>query len=351
TVGLRGGWGPRLGPQVWGQADVKSGRDTWYGGYSVDVDAPHLGERRTVTGARTEALDGTAVFVEDVAAHDANALRLSRAVGLSQAVGAGFEVTGRYERGVRMQLDVAPTLSRDAAGLTATWTRARVRAYGRAELRLERGTPELGLAPAPVSRTQRLVSAGGEVEILANLRGSVRANYSDTTNEGALEARLLEGSAGLAWRFESGMVVLRYSIERELQPPSRGGFAEKSLQIVQLMPAVTLGSRFALAAGGSAGWSDAAGNGGLVLSGSLRPSVKVVGGLELAVEVARRSAAPDGGESISDLTALRGEAGYRFNEQMVLALGYTVFGFSGLGLSDGAQDSRDRVYLRAELAY
>ncbi|MHB8877188.1 MAG: flagellar motor protein, partial [Myxococcaceae bacterium] len=47
TVGLMGGWGPRLGPQVWGQADVKSGRDTWYGGYSVDVDAPHLGERRT----------------------------------------------------------------------------------------------------------------------------------------------------------------------------------------------------------------------------------------------------------------------------------------------------------------
>ncbi len=145
------------------------------------------------------------------------------------------------------------------------------------------------------------------------------------------------------------MAVLRYSIDRELPPqlPGRAPFAEKGLQVVSLMPALRLGQRFALAAGGHVGWSDAAGNGGTVLSGTLRPSVKVVGGLELAVEVARRSAALDGGE----LTALRGEAGYRLNEQMMLALGYTVFGFSGLGLSDGAADSRDRVYLRAELAY
>jgi hypothetical protein len=146
---------------------------------------------------------------------------------------------------------------------------------------------------------------------------------------------------------EGGLVLLRYSIERGLPPQTRDAAAETGLQVVSLMPALRLTQRFALAAGLHAGWSGAAGNSGLVLSGSLRPSVKVVAGLELAAEVARRSAAPDGGE----LTALRGEAGYRINEQMLLALGYTAFGFSGLGLSDGAADSRDRVYLRAELAY
>jgi hypothetical protein len=279
------------------------------------------------------------VFVEDVAAHDANALRLSRAVGLSQGIGAGLEVTGRYERGVRTLLDVEPALVRDAGGVTVTWVRERVRAFGRAELRFERG--------AAVSRVQRLAGGGGEVELLPSLRGSLRVNYSDTTNAQALEARLFEGSAGLAWRLEGGMVVLRYSVERELPPLARAGFAEKGLQVVSLMPSLRLGQRFAVAAGAHAGWSYAAGNSALVLSGSLRPSVKVVAGLELAAEVARRSAAPDGGE----LTALRGEAGYRLNEQMMLAVGYTAFGFSGLGFSSDAADSRDRVYLRAELAY
>jgi hypothetical protein len=75
--------------------------------------------------------------------------------------------------------------------------------------------------------------------------------------------------------------------------------------------------------------------------------VKVVGGLELAAEVARRTSAPDGGE----LTALRGELGYRVDDRVLLALGYTAFGFSGLGLSAGSADSQDRVYVRAELAY
>ena len=84
----------------------------------------------------------------------------------------------------------------------------------------------------------------------------------------------------------------------------------------------------------------------LLFSASLRPAVRIVGGLEVAAEVARRSQAADG-----ELTALRGEVGWRFNENFLLAAGFTALGFSGLGLDNGAGERRDRVYLRAEAAY
>jgi hypothetical protein len=75
--------------------------------------------------------------------------------------------------------------------------------------------------------------------------------------------------------------------------------------------------------------------------------VRVWKGLELGAEVARRSSAPGGGE----LTALRGEAGYRFKSQIFVGAGYTAFGFTGTGLDAGAAGSKDRVYLRLEAAY
>ena len=41
--GVRGGWGPTVGPQLWGTAQVRSGEDTWYGGHALDVDGPSAG--------------------------------------------------------------------------------------------------------------------------------------------------------------------------------------------------------------------------------------------------------------------------------------------------------------------
>jgi hypothetical protein len=64
------------------------------------------------------------------------------------------------------------------------------------------------------------------------------------------------------------------------------------------------------------------------------------------VEVARRSSAADG----ESLSSIRGEVGYRVDEGLRFAAGYTVLGFSGLGLS-GETDESDRLYLRAEVAY
>jgi hypothetical protein len=73
--------------------------------------------------------------------------------------------------------------------------------------------------------------------------------------------------------------------------------------------------------------------------------VQVVGGLELSAEVARRSSATDGGE----LTALRGEAGWRFGDRSYVGAGYTLLGFSGPGVTGGPENG-DRLYVRAELA-
>ncbi|RKG74612.1 hypothetical protein, partial [Corallococcus terminator] len=72
-----------------------------------------------------------------------------------------------------------------------------------------------------------------------------------------------------------------------------------------------------------------------------------VGGLEVAVEGARRTSAADG----QGLSSFRTEVAYRLDERLRVALGYTVLGFSGLGLGADSVDAPDRLYLRAELAY
>jgi hypothetical protein len=343
-VGVYGGWGPKLGPLAWLSAEVGRGSEIFYGSYSVDVDGPDFGERRAVTGARTRAADGTMVFVEDVSAHDATAVRLARAVGLSVGSTSGIELSARYERGVRYLLDTAPPLSRDAGGLALTWVRERFRLYARAEARFDRGQALLQPA-SEVERVQRLASAAASWDVAPGLQLSGRMNWSDTIAGGAAEATLLEANAGLAWRIDPAMVVLHYGTERELAPPRRG-FGTRTLRHASVMPSLKLTDRLAIAAGAHLGWSTVDGIGAFVLSGSLRPSVRVIGGLELAAEVARRSAAPDGGE----LSALRGEVGYRFGPDLMLAAGYSALGFTGLGLS--AEDAKqDRLYLRGEATW
>jgi hypothetical protein len=343
-VGVQGGWGPKLGPLAWLSAEVGRGSEIFYGSYSVDVDGPDFGERRAVTGARTRAADGTVVFVEDVSAHDATAVRMARAVGVSVGSPTGIELAARYERGVRHLLDDAPLLRRDAGGLALSWVRQRFRLHARAEARFDRGQSLLRPA-SDVERLQRLASAAGSWDVAPGLQLSGRMNWSDTLAGGVAEATLLEANAGLAWRIDPAVVVLYYGMERELAPPRRG-FGVRTLRRVSLMPSMRFGDRVAIAAGAHLGWSTVDGNGAFVLSGSLRPSVRVIGGLELAAEVARRSAAPEGGE----LDALRGEVGYRFGPDLMLAAGYTALGFTGLGLS--AEDAKqDRLYLRGEATW
>jgi len=344
-LGVRAGYGPSLGPLAWLQGQLPWGADAYYGSYSVDVDGPSFGTSRAVSGARTRLGDTSAVFVEDVAAHDANAVRLSRAVGFSGALAPGFDVSVRYEHGARAPMDGPISLARDAGGVTASYFSDRLRLFGRAELRFERGSPLLGPV-TPVDRRQQVFSAGAEWDVFDNLRASGRVNFSDTRNLGLVEAHLIEGTAGLAWRSADLAAVLRYTLVRELHPPVFGSFGERTFQTISLLPTLK-GARFSLAAGLHLGTSSEAGSTGWVVSGSLRPSVQVWRGLELAVEGAARSAAPDGGS----LYALRGEVGYRIQEQALVAVGYTAFGYSGLGVTEPSQGRQDRLYLRVELSY
>ncbi|MBN1208181.1 MAG: flagellar motor protein [Myxococcaceae bacterium] len=346
TVGLRGGWGPELGPQVWANAAVRRGPEVFYGGYSVDVDGPDFGAGRAVMGARTELGDGTSVFVEEVSAHDANAVRQARAVGFQQALFGGLHVGGRYERGVRHPLDLPSTLTRDGASLFGQLVWERLRVDGRAELRREKGVPVRG-AQLPVDRVQAVVALAAEAVLRRDLSLSGRVNFARTLGAERLEERLLEGSTAVAWRPGPFLLVARYSVTRELLPGPRGAFGDRSLQVFSLLPAVRLGDRLSVAAGVHAGRSSLGGEVAWGWTGTLRPTVRVVGGLETGLEVARRTSAREG----EDLSSLRAEVGYRVDEGLRFAAGYTLLGFSGLGLAGETTDEADRLYLRAEVAW
>ncbi len=345
-LGLRAGWGPLLGPRAWFEASHQRGQDAYYGGYSVDVDGPDLGQGRAVSGARTLVGQGAAVFVEDVAAHDANTVRLSRAVGFSQTTAAGLGFSARYERGGRHPLGADQALERDAGGVAVSWIGTRLRLSARGEVRRETGQPVRG-ATAQVERLQGLLSGAAEAELTDSLRFSGRVNVAHTRANGFLDARFLEATTALVWRIDPAILVARYSARRELSPATRKLFGERTFHTVSLLPALRVGDRFQLGSGLHAAWNSEGGNQSLVLSGSLRPSVRVVGGLELAAEVAARTVSQEG----EQWAAMRGEAGYRFDERIMIAAGYTFFGFTGLGLLEGAEGRADRLYLRAELAY
>ncbi|WP_164018796.1 flagellar motor protein [Pyxidicoccus trucidator] len=346
-VGVHGGWGPDLGPRAWANVESRSGQDVYYGGYSVDVDGPDFGAGRTLTGARTELPDsGTALFVEDVGAHDATTVRLARAVGLQQQVTGSFSMGARYERGVRSLLDVDSALRRDTAGVFGQLLLARLRVEGRVELRREEGTPERG-AQTPVDRLQTVVALAAQAELREDVTASGRVDFSRTVNEEALEARFVEGYAAVAWRPGPWLVVGRYAITRELLPGARAAFGDRALQIFSLLPAVQAGDRVSVGAGLHAGRSSLEDSVRWVWTGTVRPAVRVVGGLEVAAELARRTASPEG----ERLTAVRVEVAYRVDERLRVATGYTLLGFSGLGLTADSSENQDRLYLRAEVAY
>lgn len=328
-LGLRGGWGPVLGPQVWGTVAYSTGNETWYGVQAIDADAPGAGERRLVTGVRQQLDPAMAVFVEDVSAADVDGLRLARAVGLTQKVDDAFTVTARYEHGARALDGLAPDVSRNAGGLTLAYERDALRFFARGEVRDEQGARTL---------RQFVASGGGEWRVHRDVSVTARALWTHSTNEGQLVRRTVDATGAIAWRLGRGALLARYAYQQSWSPA-----LDSRLHVVSLLPTFRISDRFAIGAGAHLGLTSS----GLILAGSVRPSVRIWEGLEVAGEAAARSLAPDGGSWAS----LRAEVGYRFDHRFFVGAGYNAFGFAGTGLDMGATASRDRVYLRTEISY
>lgn len=328
-LGLRGGWGPALGPQVWGNLAWSRGDETWYGVHSLDADAPGAGDRRLVTGVRQQLDANAAVFVEDVSATDVDGLRLSRAVGLTQRLGDAFTLSARYEHGARSLEGLGPDVARNAGGLSLAWERDALRLFARGEVRDELGAWSL---------RQLVASGGGEWRVHRDVSLTARALWTHSVRNDTLVGRNVDATLAAAWRFERGELLARYAWKQSWAPT-----LEQRLHVVSLLPTLRFGDRFALGAGAHLGFTEL----GPILSGSIRPSVRLWEGLEVAAEAAARTFAPDGGSWAS----LRGEVGYRFDHRFFIGAGYTAFGFSGTGLDNGAAGSRDRVYLRTEVSY
>jgi hypothetical protein len=209
------------------------------------------------------------------------------------------------------------------------WERDALRLFARGEVRDEVGSRSL---------RQYVASGGGEWRLHRDVSLTARALWTHSVRNEAMVGRTVDASLAAAWRFERGALLLRYAFKQDWAP-----VLEQRLHVVSLLPTVRFGDRFALGAGAHLGLTDV----GPILSGSLRPSVRVWQGLEVAGELAARTLAPDGGSWAS----IRGEVGYRFDQRFFLGAGYTAFGFSGTGLDNGAQGSRDRLYLRTEVSY
>ncbi len=328
-LGLRGGWGPALGPQVWGTASYSTGNETWYGVHSIDADAPGAGERRLVTGVRQQIDPNTAVFVEDVSATDVDGLRLARAVGLTQRVDEAFTVTARYEHGARALDGLAPEVARNAGGLTLAYEREALRFFARGEVRDEQGASSL---------RQFVASGGGEWRAHRDVSITARALWTHSTQNEELVRRTVDATAAVAWRFGRGALLARYAYQQNWTRA-----LDTRVHVFSLLPTIRLGDRVAIGAGAHLGLTQA----GPILAASIRPSVRIWEGLEVAGEAVARSLAPDGGSWAS----LRAEVGYRFDHRFFVGAGYNAFGFSGTGLDSGATAARDRVYLRTEISY
>jgi hypothetical protein len=341
-LSIRGGWGPVAGAQIQAGAERTGKEEIAYGTTTFDVDGPDAGRLTAVSGARRRVEESAEVFAEELFARDINALRMGRAVGVSFAPAQRFTIRGRYERGVLAQLAGAPGILRDSGSARASLLLAGIRLGALAEVRRERGS---GLSGA-VDRFQALAGLSVEARPFPFVGLSSRLNFSRTVGPASIEAELFEWTAGAALRLSPWMVVARYSRLVELPPLERRLRGQERVQLLSLQPALEPGSRFRLGAGLHAAFNGSGGEAANLVSFSVRPAMKLVGDVELAIEAARRSAAPDGQE----VNALRAEVVAFWDGVFGVGVGCNRCGFAGTG--GGPDEGRtDRVYVRAEAAY
>ncbi len=291
---LRGGWGPVSGPQLQLGAERAADSEIAYGTWTVDVDGPQAGRSAAAVAGARRRVDGSAeVFAEELFARDVDALRSARAVGIEVAPAKALQLLGRYERGWVLpfastpgvppqdptgQVVGVPGLLRDAALARASYLISFFRVSAIAEVRHEAGSAVSDQGLDSVERWQTLGALAVEARPHSAVGFSGRLNASTTRNRGAMEARLLEGFLGASLRLDPWVVLASYSVVNQL-PLGSGTGARVYYQLVSLRPSVALGDRFRLGAGVQAiVFPDASlAN---AISGSLRPSLRIVGGLE-----------------------------------------------------------------------
>jgi hypothetical protein len=328
SLGVRGGWGPDLGPRLLVSGARLAPGEAVYGTFGADPDAPDvLGGTASALGVR-QRTGRAELFTEEQYGRDLFGLRQSRVVGATVSPLTGLTVSLSGERGERLRLDGA-VVRRQAAAASAGLVRGPLRLAARGEVRDEGGDGH--------------AAAGGSVEWLVRPGASVAARVSWMHGRSAgVEGLGLDASLGGAWRADRlGLLasVARF-VEQRPGLPRRDGVA------FRVAGTADAAARLKVGAGAGLALQEVAGAHDDRLSGSARVQVRVAGPLDAAAEYARRGSLS--GSPVGPLEAVRAEAGL-VSGQARVALGYNLVGFGGDGLTPATDTGR--LYLRAQVVY
>lgn len=324
ALSLRAGWGPDLGPRLLVTGERGAGDSAVYGKLAVDPGSPaRLDGESSAVGGRQRVAGGS-LFTEERVGRDPWGTVAGRVVGAALTPAAGLAIVLSGERGERWL--GGTTTARSAGALSVAWSRGPVRLDGRGELRTE-GKGD-----------QWLAGAGAEWPATPRLTLSARALATDGELAGK-RARGGEGWLSGAWRGDGLSVLARLGAVRD----ERDGAADREATIGAVAVTAKLLRRATIGAGLDAALQRVAGVRDDRLAASARGEVRVLGPLDVALELARRGSLE--GREIGDLDAVRLEAGVTASG-VRLALGYTLVGFRGTGI-EPEEETDGRVYLRA----
>jgi len=328
SLGVRGGWGPELGPRLLVSGARLAPGEAVYGTFGADPDAPDvLGGAASALGVR-QRTGGAELFTEEQFGRDPFGLRQARVLGATVEPLRGLTLTLSGERGERLRLD-GSVVARSAAAAAIGAVRGPVRLAARGEVRDEGGDGH--------------AAAGASAEWVVRPGASLAARVSWTHGTSAgVEGLGFEAAVGGAWRADR--LALLASLARFAE--RRPGEARRDGILARLAATADPAARIRAGLGGAIAVQEVAGARADRLSGSARVQVRIAGPLDGAAEYARR--APLSGARLGALDAVRAEAGLGAGEGRI-AVGYTLVGFGGDGLSPAADTGR--LYVRAQLAY
>lgn len=330
ALSVRSGWGPELGPRLV-VAGARGGADeAVYGTFTTDADAPDVlsGEQgASALGARQRA--GSAeIFTEEQFARDALGLRASRLFGAAIEPARGLRLSVTAERGERRRPD-GSRRERGAVAGVAGLVRGPLRVALRGEVRTEGDDAQAGAGASAEWVASRAVTLG------------LRSSWLQGEISGR-EALGFDAAASGAFRSDRRSLLASVARIAEMRP----GAARRDAWIGRLAGTASLSRRIELGLGAALAVQEVAGGRDDRITGSARARVQVVGPLDAAVEYARR--APLDGGDLGALDAVRAEAGVTQREGR-LAVGYTLVGFGGDGLTPAADTGR--LYVRAQVTY